>query len=133
MFQKKKRIFADILLKEVIEKAKNSNPVTKEVESKRIQTRLFTCAQECARLVCGKDRRGGLVRCGAMEREVAEPRIAWFCLVSLSNLTKATHIIKIQKSILICVTSVLPICSIGNKKRFWVCLLAFLKSAGLNV
>ena len=88
----RKRIFADISLKEVIEKAKNSNPVTKDVECKRIQTRRFTCA----RLACGKDRRGGLVRCGAMEREVAEPRIAWFCLVSLSNLTKATHIIKIQ-------------------------------------
>lgn len=54
----KKRIFADILLKEVIEKAKNSNPVTKDVECKRIQTRLFTCAQECAHLACGKDRRG---------------------------------------------------------------------------
>ena len=54
----RKRIFADISLKEVIEKAKNSNSVTKDVECKRIQTRLFTCAQECARLVCGKDRRG---------------------------------------------------------------------------
>ena len=30
----KKRIFADISLKEVIEKAKNSNPVTKDVECK---------------------------------------------------------------------------------------------------
>lgn len=39
----KKRIFADISLKEVIEKAKNSNSVTKDVECKRIQTRLFTC------------------------------------------------------------------------------------------
>ena len=47
----KKRIFADISLKEVIEKAKNSNSVTKEVECKRIQTRRFTCA----RLACGKD------------------------------------------------------------------------------
>ena len=42
----KKRIFADISLKEVIEKAKNSNSVTKEVECKRIQTRRFTCARE---------------------------------------------------------------------------------------
>ena len=42
----KKRIFADVSLKEVIEKAKNSNSVTKEVECKRIQTCRFICARE---------------------------------------------------------------------------------------
>ena len=71
----KKRIFADISLKEVIEKAKNSNSVTKEVECKRIQTRRFTCA----RLACGKDRRGWsytptlpVARIGGADLSVAE-------------------------------------------------------------